>query len=398
MRTISVDERRASLGVRHHLATPAGTVEQVAEALVALHSSDPVTVYLTAVARLARFAPGDLEGALYERKSLVRMLGMRRTLFVVPRDLAAIMDEACTKLLAPAQRTRLVRVLEEQGVAADGAAWVRRVSERTVAALRARGEAAAVELTTDVPELRTKLVFGEGRTWGGQVGVSTRILFLLATEGLIVRTRPRGTWVSGQYRWAELETWLGEPLATVGRAEASAELLRRWLRAFGPGTMTDLRWWTGWTVRQTNAALEAVGATEVDLDGATGFVLPDDAKRTRKPGRWVRLLPGLDSTVMGWKERAWYLGEHGPTLFDRNGNAGPTVWADGRVVGAWTQTADGAVVVELLEKVDRETETRLRRERDRLETWLGGTRIVPRFRTPFERALSPRAARGTSGG
>jgi DNA glycosylase AlkZ-like len=397
MRRIGVDERRARLGVRHRLATPARTVEQVAEALVALHSSDPVTVYLTAFARLARFAPADLERALYDRKSLVRMLGMRRTLCVVPRDFAAIMDEACTKLLAPAQRRLLVRMIEEQGVAADGTAWVRRVAARTLAALRARGEAAAVELSADVPELRTKLTFGEGRTWGGEVGVSTRILFLLATEGRIVRTRPRGTWVSGQYRWAELQTWLGGPLATVGRAEASAELLRRWLRAFGPGTSADIRWWTGWTVRQTNAALEAVGATEVDLDGTAGFDLPA-AKIVRKPGRWVRLLPGLDPTVMGWKERDWYLGEHGPTLFDRNGNAGPTVWADGRVVGGWTQAADGGVVVELLEAVDRETETRLRRERERLEAWLGGTRIVPRFRTPFERGLSPRGEPDTSGG
>jgi hypothetical protein len=395
MRTIGVQERRARLGVRHRLVTPAKTVEQVAEALVAMHSSDPVTVYLTAFARVAGFAPVDLEAALYERKSLVRMLGMRRTLFVVSRDLAAVMDESCTKVLAPAQRTRLVRMLEEQGIARDGSRWVRRVSERTLAALEKRGEAAAAELTRDVPELRTKLTFGEGRTWGGEVGLSTRILFLLATEGRIVRTRPRGTWVSGQYRWAELETWLGEPLPAVARADASAELLRRWLRAFGPGTAADIRWWTAWTVRQTNAALEAVGASEVDLDGATGFVLPDDAKATRKPRRWVRLLPSLDPTVMGWKERDWYLGDQGSTLFDRNGNAGPTVWADGRVIGGWTQAADGTVVVELLERVDRTIERMLGRERERLETWLGETRIVPRFRTPFERALSPRGGRDT---
>jgi Winged helix DNA-binding domain len=388
MRRIEVEERRARLGVRHRLVTPARTVEQVAEALVALHSSDPVTVYLSAFARVARFTPSDLERALYERKTLLRMLGMRRTLFVIPRDLAAIMDEACTRLLAPAQMTRLVRMLEEQGVTSDGSTWVRRISGRTLAALRARGEAAAVELTEDVPELRTKLTFGVGKSWGGEVGLSTRILFLLATEGKIVRTRPRGTWVSGQYRWAELGSWLGGPLPKVSRADASAELLRRWLRAFGPGTGADIRWWTGWTARQTNAALEAVGATEVELDGTTGFVLPGDTKTARTPHRWVRLLPGLDPTVMGWKERAWYLGEHGPTLFDRNGNAGPTVWADGRVVGGWTQTADGSVVVELLEKVDRTTEASLRRERERLEAWLGPTRIVPRFRTPFERALT----------
>ena len=77
--------------------------------------------------RVRDFMHADLETALYERRSVVRMLGMRRTMFVVPLDLAAVMDEACTKALAPPQRRRLVAMLEEQGVARDGARWLRRV-------------------------------------------------------------------------------------------------------------------------------------------------------------------------------------------------------------------------------------------------------------------------------
>ena len=247
-----------------------------------LHSSDPVTVHLSLFARVADFAPSDLEAALYERKSLVRMLGMRRTMFVVSLDVAAIMDEACTKAIASRERRRLEKLLEDQGITKHAEPWLDDVCERTLAALRGRGEAAAVELTEDIPELGNKIVVGEGRTWAGQMGVSTRVLFLLAAEGRIVRTRPRGSWISGQYRWAELETWLGAPLPRIDHDEACAELARRWLRAFGPGTTTDLKWWTGWTVKQTKASLDAVGAVEVDLgDGATGWVLPDDLERTR---------------------------------------------------------------------------------------------------------------------
>ena len=159
--------------------------------------------------------PADLEDALYHRRSLVRMLGMRRTLFVVPVDLAAVMHEACTKARAPAERRRLVRMLEEQGVASAGRGerWLDRVASATLEALRARGEASARELTADVPELGRKLDFGQGTTWAATVGVSTRVLFLLATEGLIVRARPLGSWTSGQYRWATTEHWLGGPLA-----------------------------------------------------------------------------------------------------------------------------------------------------------------------------------------
>jgi hypothetical protein len=389
MHRVTIEERRARLGVRHHLAEPAPSVERAAEDIVGLHSSDPVSVYLSAFARVDGFTPPDLEAALYERRSLLRMLGMRGTLFVVSREIAAIMDEACTKALAPPQRRRLIAMLEDQGIARDGARWLERVEERTLAVLHTRGEATAVELTRDVPELGAKLRFGEGKTWGGQMGVSTRVLFLLASQGLIVRGRPRGSWISGQYRWAELRTWIGAPLPTIGHAEASAALLERWLRAFGPATIIDLRWWTGWTVRQTTAALDAVGAEEVDLEGdATGYVLPGDLRPTGTPDRWVRLLPGLDPTIMGWKERDWYLGEHASMLFDRNGNAGPTVWADGSAIGGWTQKADGTVAVELLERVDRRTQTLVRQERDRLQAWLGDTRITPRFRTPVEKDLA----------
>ena len=384
-------ERRARLGVRHHLAAPASSAEDAAEAMVGLHSSDPASVYVSAWARVDGFVPADLEGALYRRRSLVRMLGMRRTLFVVPVDLAAVMHEACTKARAPAERRRLVRMLEEQGVAAAGRGerWLDRVASATLEAMRARGEASARELTADVPELGRKLSFGQGRTWAATVGVSTRVLFLLATEGLVVRARPLGAWTSSQYRWATTESWLGGPLPEIDHAEACADLLGRWLRTFGPGTMTDIRWWTGWTARVASTTLGVVGAVEVRLDDGPGYVLPDDLQPVDEVDPWVALLPGLDPTAMGWKDRAWYLGDHEPDLFD-HGNAGSTVWANGRVVGAWGQTQRGEMVVELFGRLDTATRRLLDAERERLRSWLGDARIAARFRTAFGREVAGR--------
>jgi hypothetical protein len=376
------------MGARHHLGRPIRSIDRVVSDLVGLHASDPVTVHLSAWARVIGFSTTDLEDALYERRSVVRMLGMRRTLFVVPVDVADVMDEACTRAVAVRERRRLVRMLEREGITEDGAAWLRPVERKTMQVLEEMGEAAATELSRRVPELRERITFGEGKGWGGQMGVSTRVLFLLAAEGRIVRARPRGSWVSGQYRWAPTDAWLGRPLKVLDHAAACGELLTRWLRAFGPGTETDIRWWTGWNARTANATLEAIGAVDVELDnGSTAFVLPYDLRRVSTPARWVRLLPGLDATVMGWKQRDWYLGPHASTLFDTNGNAGPTIIADGRVIGGWTQRKNGAVVIELLEKTDRTAWSLLKEERERLENWFAGTKIVPRFRTPLERRL-----------
>ena len=347
MRRFSNEERRARLGTRHHLAAPALDVVTAAGDLVGLHSSDPVTVYLSARARVSDFTPGDLENALYEQRSLVRALGMRRTMFVVPREMVPLLDIACARTYVTAERRRLENLLRDQGIAADPAAWLDDLLDRTLAAIEARGQATAKELVEDVPQLAERFTFGEGKSWGGTVGVSTRVLFFLATGGRIVRARPLGSWVSSQYRWAPFADWLGAPLPEIGPEQARVELVRRWLAAYGPGTLTDIKWWSGWTMGQTRKALDAVEAVEAELDGGIGFVLPDDLDEHEPPDDWVALLPSLDPAVMGWKERSWLLGEHGPQLFDRNGNAGPTVWWNGRVGGGWTQPSDGEIEYEL---------------------------------------------------
>ena len=62
----------------------------------------------------------------------------------------------------------------------------------------------------------------------------------------------------------------------------------------------------------------------------------------------------LDPDTMGWKQRDWYLPDTAADAFDRNGNAGPTLWVDGRVVGAWAQTRDGEIRTHYFERVAAE--------------------------------------------
>ncbi len=243
------------------------------------------------------------------------------------------------------------------------------------------------EVVADVPLLAKKLRFGAGR-WVVEQSAGARVLPQLAMEGLLVRGRPRGTWVSPQFRWVTTEDWLGGPIERVDTAQAQVELLRRWLAAFGPATETDIRWWTGWTAREARAALAEIPHVEVDLDGATGYVLADDLEPTPPPEPSAALLPTLDPTTMGWKERGWYLGEHAGILFDSNGNAGPTVWWDGRVVGGWSQRRSGEIVFELLEDVGADAVAAVEAEAARVAAWLGDVRFSPGFLPPFQRALA----------
>ena len=390
MHAIDANERRARLVVRHRLGPAARVADPlaVARSLVCLHATDAVTVFLSIRARTDGVTPAEIDRALYEERRLVRVLAMRRTLWAVPRELVPIVFAGATQAVAARERKRLEDYVRDAGLSTRPATWLARAEQAALEAVAARGEAMTTEVAADVPLLAKKLRLGVGTKWEATQSVAARVLPQLAMDGRLVRGRPRGTWISPQFRWVTTETWLGGPIEPVDPAQAQAELLRRWLAAFGPGTELDLRWWTGWTVRETRAALAAVPHAEVDLEGITGYVLADDLDRPTAAEPSVALLPTLDPTTMGWKERGWYLGPHASILFDRNGNAGPTVWWDGRVVGGWSQRRDGEIAFRLLEDVGAEATRAVESEAGRLAAWLGEVRFSPGFLPPFQRGLA----------
>jgi hypothetical protein len=386
VRTISGAERRARLVVRHRLAIPAADALEVARSLVALHSTDAATVFLAVHARTRGLTQADIERELYEERTLVRMLGMRRTLFVVPRELVSVVEAAATRTIAARQRKRLESWIGESEISKQPAAWLRRAMAAALREVEARGEAFTADLTKAVPALGKQLRFGSGK-WETTQNAGSRILAQLAMERKLVRGRPRTSWVNGQYLWVPTAQWLGAEIEPMDAAQAQSDLLRLWLGAFGPATEIDMRWWTGWTARETRAALAAISHVEVDLDGARGFVLADDLEPTEAPEPTASLLSTLDPTTMGWKERGFYLGAYEPVLFDSNGNAGPTVWWDGRVIGGWSQRRDGEIVYRLLEDVGADALAAIEAEAERTRAWMGGARISPNFLPPFQREL-----------
>jgi DNA glycosylase AlkZ-like len=388
MRTIDVEERRTRLARRHRLARGerAGDVVEAARSVVCLHGTDPATVYLSAWARLEAMTVADMDRALYRERSLVKHLAMRRTLFVFPGETMGHAQAGASDRVAGAERRRLVRDVERAGLHADGESWLSEASGEVLAALSGGREARSAELRREIPLLEGSMTYGEGRSWGGKLSIGPRVLTVLSAAGRIVRASNDGPWYTSRPRWASMEDWLGEGLDASPEAEGVAGLVERWLRAFGPGTAADLKWWLGSTVAALRRALADVGAVEVDLGGQTGYLLPGDLEPPQPVEPWAALLPPLDPTTMGWYERDWYLGIHREQLFDTSGNAGPTIWWDGRIIGGWRQDEAGAVVLQALEDMGADALRAIEDEAARLTEWLDGTRVLPRFPSPLFRA------------
>ena len=381
-RRIEVAERRARLALRHRLAADAraGDPTDVARSLVAVHGTDPSSVYLGILARMTGGGIADIERALYEDRTLIRLLGMRRTVFVTTPDLAAVVQAACSDAIAVNERRKLLGWLADAGVGPDVESWLAGAEQAALAALTARGEATAAQLAAADPRLSVQLGLAQGTTSAGRFNVASRVLLVLAAQGRVIRGRPNGSWTSHQYRWTPLTAWCPDGLAQWAAQDAEVELARQWLYAYGPATPDDLQWWAGWTRTQVRGVLARLQPAEVDLHGAPGVMLAADLDPPPDVEPWAALLPGLDSTPMGWRERDWFLGEHAARLFDQTGNIGPSLWWNGRIVGGWAQDRDGQIVCRFLTDVGAEAVAAADAAAERLAKAVGPVRLAPRTR------------------
>ncbi|MFC4336648.1 winged helix DNA-binding domain-containing protein [Salininema proteolyticum] len=380
---ISDEQRRRLLTVRHRLAPDrrAATPEEVADSLVALHATDPASVYLSLAARLREPDLNAIDHALYRSGALTRLHAMRHTVFVFPGDVARNAYRSTAHNVASRERRALAKLVEDNGLPLSI------VDEARDAVLKAleKGPMTGAELVKTDAVLRTPLLSARGKSYESRQSLGSRVVRSLGIEGVLVRGRPRGSWTGSLFTWM-----VGDEPGPQDRAEAQAELARHWLRSFGPGTEADLKWWTAWTVADTRKALSSASAVPVELGVGAGFALPEtlDALDDETPPS-AALLPALDPTPMGWKERDWYLAEEVKApLFDRNGNIGPTVWWDGAVVGGWAQRPDGEVVWRALADIGAEAEAAVASEAERIAAFIGPERITPRFRTPLEKELA----------
>lgn len=396
LRLISDDERRMRVA-RRHLLLPRERLDDaaaIADALVALHASDPTTVFLSIAMRMNEPSVESIEAALYEQRTLIRHHAMRSTLWVMSPDVARAAHASSTRKVAAVERRKFLARLAESEHVENPEVWLDDAFRTVTELVAERGSISTREIGQRCPWLRIPVPYPGPKGTAVELPAHTRVMLLAGFEGLVVRTHPTGSWTGTHFGWAPMGSWHSSGIDTLDTRSASATLIHRWLARFGPGTEIDLRWWTGWTKRQVVDALGDVGAQEVQLDsGGSAWVNADDVESpetmSTDTGPWVALLPGLDPTSMGWKERTWYLdADVAARTFDRNGNVGPTIWADGRIVGGWAQGRDGQIRTEIQRHLTAAQRDQLDDEIQRVVRFVGPSRFKVRFPSPNQKDLT----------
>lgn len=386
------DEQRRRLVAARQLLGPAGrdgrTAVDVAEVIGPLHSTDPATAHLQIHAR-ADVGPEDVDRVLYDDRALVRHSTLRRTVHLLTPAMARAAHGAFNhRYVAQSRRQVLEWVELSDEVDEPAEPWLARLEEDVVAAVHDLDRPSGAELAEAVPGLAVTFDAAPGKSYGRRSRLTSFVIQLVIADGRIARDRPRGAdWTSSAYTYAPIEDFVPDGLDGLDPPEALRQLVAHHLFVHPGSSDVDLAWWAGLPKGQVRAALAAVDAVELTRDdGVTGHVLPDDDLAVAgEPA--AALLPGLDATPMGVKERACFLGVHEAVLFDRTGNIGPTIWWDGRVVGIWTQRPDGEVATRLLEDVGSDVTAAIDVEVDRLTTFLGDVRVNWRYPNALEKNL-----------
>jgi hypothetical protein len=340
-----------TLWVRQQLVPGHRTVTDTSamvEHLIGLQAQDNLPPYLSLAARLDDFDPLDLSGLL-EKRALVRFLTMRGTVHVLTPDDALSLrgwtQPALDRVSASSAQNKPAAHLTNSTVEAA----VREILAGGVLPLAEIGSRLA-QVFPDVPEAVLRHVTRE--------------------RAPLLQAPPRGLWKrSGGVVYAFADDWLGRPFTEVDLPD----LVRRYLRAYGPATAADMTKWS--TVTRLAPAFKALHdagelVTHTDAQGRTLYDVPDGVLAEEDLELPTVMLGTYDNVFLSHADRARIAPDDVRKLWmGPNGGIGSTLFVDGLLAGIWRYDGD-RFEVESFQQLTAAERTAVGREKDRIAALL----------------------------
>lgn len=323
MDIISLDSLNSFVLQKHYLTEVPGTEDllQIIRDIGGLHATLSTTPYISLFLRSENFKREDLDEALYSHRLLGKVRYARKTVYILPKERVATAYAALKSLLL----TRFEVYIKHLGLTQNEYASITR---EILAIVKGCGK------TTK--EIKSELK--------GDFNVSA-IVNLMCDQNLLIRSRPKSGWKSNIHTYYSFNEYFPD-LDLDEMEEFSARVLtvKQYLSSYGPVTVKDISWWTGFPMSDVTKVLHFLkkDLISVEISGIPGsyVMLASDIEGLNSvdiPGKpQVHLLPALDPYLMGYKDRKRLLDpSRSPWIYDRSGNATNAILVSGRIAGVW---------------------------------------------------------------
>lgn len=323
------------------------TARDVIEDLVGLQAQEPIDPYVALWTRVVDFDPTELSGLL-ESRAAVRMGLLRGTLHLVTARDALALYPIVADVMARSWRS---------------SPFAKRLDGVDIDAVLRAARAAVEERPMTPSDLGLALAPGWSDRDPTSLAYAARFLLPL------VQVPPRGLWGrTGRPTNTTAEAWLGRPM---DRTPSIDDLVRRYLRAFGPASVADMRVWSWLTgLRLVVERLRPGLRTFRDEAGRELFDVPDAPIATGEERAPIRFLPQYDNVFLSHADRSRIL--H-PTISIADMTWRGGVLIDGFVGAAWRivrRRGDATLTVTRYATLDGQQRAAIEEEAERLLAFL----------------------------
>ncbi|MFX1494285.1 MAG: winged helix DNA-binding domain-containing protein [Promethearchaeota archaeon] len=294
---------------------------QITDDICGLHATGTMEPYLTLFARTPDFKKEELENELYIKKTLGRIRGIRKTLYIHTKKMIPIIHSATKHLI----ERLFEKYLNYHGVSSED---YKKLSMEILNLLSQK------EMSTS--EIK--------KTLNSQKDIGA-VISIMCDEMAIIRTKPIKSWKDRRIRYASFKDYFPEiNISNYNEEEGLKILVKKYLKSYGPSTENDIVWWTGIIKSKIRKALDEFRdeiitikisplnheflILQTDIEKLNSFTLIQEDS--------INFLPQLDPYLMGYKDRERYLEINNyESVFDRSGNITSTILLDGRIIGVW---------------------------------------------------------------
>jgi hypothetical protein len=313
---------------------------QIAKDIGGLHATGSTTPYFSLFARTNHFTRSQLDEELYLKKNLGKIRYVRKTVYILPKELLGVAYTA----LKPIVELASERYSEYMGI--NRQQYV--TMSKSILELLEQGGMSTTEIK---------------KTLNTTLNISP-IVNLMCDQGLLIRGKPKAGWKSNIHTYYLFQDFFPNlDLKAFDMDDARKILVHQYLASFAPVTENDTAWWTGFPKRDVRKiidslqdSLQYLQISDLESEYLIRSSEEHSLKTIKSPDTLeMSLLPGLDPYMMGYKNRDRYLDpKNYEFVYDRGGNATSTIMINGKVAGVWdfVETPAPLVKIFLFEEVE----------------------------------------------